>query len=72
MSTELNEYISEDKEFSAKVFLEEKGIYTVVTVVNHTNVKEIFHFHNQSMAEYWADDCVIEYDLKSVAKRGEE
>ncbi len=71
MSTELQVYMSEDKDFEAKVFLEEKGIYTVVTAMNR-NVKEIRHFRNQSMAEYWADDCVIDYDLKSVAKRGEE
>ncbi len=71
MSTELQVYMSEDKDFEAKVFLEEKGIYTVVTAMNQ-NVKEIRHFRNQSMAEYWADDCVIDYDLKSVAKRGEE
>jgi hypothetical protein len=71
MSTELQVYTSEDKDFEAKVFLEEKGIYTVVTSMNQ-NVQEIRHFRNQSMAEYWADDCVIDYDLKSVAKRGEE
>ena len=71
MSTELHEYISEDEDFRAKVFLEEKGVYTVVTSVNY-NVQEIRHFSNESMAEYWADDCVIEYDLQGVANRGEE
>jgi len=71
VDTELHEYISEDKDFTAKVFLEEKGIYTVLCVENGERV-DYRHFRNQSMAEYWADDCVIDYDLKSVAKRGEE
>ena len=71
MSTELHNYISEDREFEAKVFLEEKGVYTVVCVHEGERV-DYRHFSNESMAEYWADDCVIDYDLKSVAKRGEE
>ena len=71
MSIELHEYISEDEKFIAIVFLEEKGIFTVVTSMND-NVKEIRHFHNESMAQYWADDCVVDYDLTDVADRGKE
>ena len=71
MATELHEYMSEDRDFIAKVFLEEKGIYTVLCLENGDRV-DYRHFRNESMAEYWADDCVIEYDLRGVANRSEE
>ena len=67
MSTELHNYYSDDREFEAKVFYEEKGVFVVRTYENGEEVS-VRSFSNESMA----DDCVIDYDLKSVAKRGEE
>ena len=71
MSTELHNYYSDDGEFEAKVFYEEKGVFVVKTYENGEEVG-VHSFSNESMAEYWADDCVIDYDLRLVAKRGEE
>ena len=71
MSTELHNYYSDDGEFQAKVFYEEKGVFVVKTYENGEEVG-VHSFSNESMAEYWADDCVIDYDLRLVAKRGEE
>ena len=71
MSTELHNYYSDDGELEAKVYYEEKGVFVVKTYENGEEVG-VHSFSNESMAEYWADDCVIDYDLKSVAKRGEE
>ena len=66
MSTELHSYYSDDGEFEAKVFYEEKGVFLVRT---YENVEEdsVKSFSNESMAEYWADDTVIEYDLNKKA-----
>tara|TARA_B100000131_G_C17950119_1_gene546076 strand:- start:374 stop:589 length:216 start_codon:yes stop_codon:yes gene_type:complete len=71
VSTELHNYYSDDREFEAKVFYEEKGVFVVRTYENGEEVS-VRSFSNESMAEYWADDCVIDYDLRLVAKRGEE
>ncbi len=71
MSTELHNYYSDDGEFQAKVFYEEKGVFVVKTYENGEE-RSVKSFSNESMAEYWADDCVIDYDLRLVAKRGEE
>ena len=71
MSTELHNYYSDDGEFEAKVFYEEKGVFVVKTYENGEEVS-VKSISNESMAEYWADDCVKDYDLLLVAKRGEE
>ena len=71
MSTELHNYYSDDGEFEAKVFYEEKGVFVVKTYENGEEVG-VHSFSNESMAEYWADDCVIDYDLRGVANRSEE
>ena len=66
MSTELHSYYSDDGEFEAKVFYEEKGVFVVRTYENGEEAS-VKSFSNESMAEYWADDTVIEYDLNKKA-----
>ncbi len=66
MSTELHNYYSDDGEFEAKVFYEEKGVFVVRTYENGEEAS-VKSFSNESMAEYWADDTVIEYDLNKKA-----
>jgi hypothetical protein len=66
VSTELHSYYSDDGEFEAKVFYEEKGVFVVRTYENGEEAS-VKSFSNESMAEYWADDTVIEYDLNKKA-----
>tara|TARA_Y100000401_G_C8250941_1_gene188117 strand:+ start:286 stop:489 length:204 start_codon:yes stop_codon:yes gene_type:complete len=66
VSTELHNYYSDDGEFEAKVFYEEKGVFVVRTYENGEEAS-VKSFSNESMAEYWADDTVIEYDLNKKA-----
>ena len=72
---ELHSFYSEDKEYEAIVTKESDGIKGIVYVVrtyHQREIKDVRSFGNESMAEYWADDCIIDYDLKSVADRSKE
>ena len=66
MSTELHSYYSDDGEFEAKVFYEEKGVFVVRTYENGEEAS-VKSFSNESMEENRADDKVIENDLNKKA-----
>ena len=72
--TELHSFVSTDKEFEAKVFIYEDQFSAyrhVVEVYREGAHTATYDFNNENMAKYWADDCVIDYELARVANRGE-
>lgn len=72
--TELHSFSSQDNEFEAKVFVyeDQSSTYRHVVEVYREGMHTATHeFGNENMAKYWADDCVLDYELAKVAKRGE-
>ena len=66
-SMELAVYTSEDEKLVAKVFQCEKTFLVRFKEEGFDREDLTKNFSNLSMAEYWADDTIIEYDLNKKA-----
>ena len=64
---ELAKFVSEDEKLVARVFKCENTFVVSFKEEGFDRQDLTKNFSNLSMAEYWADDTVIEYDLNKKA-----